>query len=1003
VSATTRRLIVLLAVLALFAWVFSDAIFCDRNFSYRDAGHFYYPLMRLVADEWDAGRWPLWNPYENGGMPLLGNPTSAVMYPPRIVLFQWLPMSYGAAFKWYVMSHVLLAAGAAYGMARNWRASEFAAGVAALTYAFGAVVMFQYCNITFLVGAAWVPLGLAATDRMLSLGDWRWSVALGVVLALQVLGGDPESAYVTGVLAALYLAMLDAPLAAGLIVVMVTHGLIALGIGEAVWGWAGLMRSRDRLPTRASDQIVFAVSSVFLVAGAARFLFTRRRVAIGTADRALDWRRRRCLGLAALVVAGLSAVQWIPSWEFGRLSIRTAGELHVEPYAFWVAPWRVVECLWPNVTGHQFPITTRWLSIFQLQERVWEPSLYGGVLPVLMAIFAWRVRGVPHWRRWLSVVLIVTVWASTGPAGGLEWYLRRPSSDTAGQSTAAAPAPAGVGRLRSELENPAGGLYWFLVKTLPGFGTFRYPAKLLTFAAAALAALAAVGWDRFWSDGGKRFEWWLLGLAIAGGLLGLGTLALRGWLTTSFAQSPAARFFEPYGPLQVGRSLWETVRDSAEYFVESRGSVLVPDAFWCIVVALVQSTALMLAAFAVARWSRRHAATVAAAVIEFVFIAFDLGLSNRWLVATSPQSQIDAVPAVAKIIADAEAAEAAEAGVTRPEPFRVHRMSVWGFTGFANTTSWRRHEELHLWEKDTIQPKYGLLASTPAGRLQYTINEGTFELFDYWFFFAPFYRAIPPSVAERFPDPEHRPDRVVYYPRRGFDMWNAKYFVTPHFFIVDDEYRGILSFLPNTTEIAASPQTATDFRVLRNHNYHPRAWIVHRFVFRNPIRDMSRLSRQDPMEEILYQGDEIWNNPMREQTRKDPRVVAWLEVEPDYLTHVSGFHTPYANPSADSARIVHYAPDRIDIEAATESRGLLVLADTLYPGWHATIDGVPQPILRANRLMRALLLEPGSHRVVFTYDPPSFRIGTGLTWVSLALVLAAGIFAYISRSALRPS
>src|SRR5262245_40958503 len=135
----------------LFCWVFSDVIFQDRNFVYRDASQFYYPLLRLVKDEWQAGRWPLWNPKENAGMALLGNPASAVLYPPRIVIFQWLPLSYAAAYKSYTLVHVALCALAAWVLARHWRFSEFAAVLAAMTYAFGAAVLFQYCNVIFLV------------------------------------------------------------------------------------------------------------------------------------------------------------------------------------------------------------------------------------------------------------------------------------------------------------------------------------------------------------------------------------------------------------------------------------------------------------------------------------------------------------------------------------------------------------------------------------------------------------------------------------------------------------------------------------------------------------------------------------------------------------------------------------------------------------------------------------------------------------------------------------
>ena len=66
---------------ALFLIVYAPALFHDRQFGFRDSGHYYYPLNKRVQAEWNRGRWPLWEPEENAGMPLLGNPTAAVLYP----------------------------------------------------------------------------------------------------------------------------------------------------------------------------------------------------------------------------------------------------------------------------------------------------------------------------------------------------------------------------------------------------------------------------------------------------------------------------------------------------------------------------------------------------------------------------------------------------------------------------------------------------------------------------------------------------------------------------------------------------------------------------------------------------------------------------------------------------------------------------------------------------------------------------------------------------------
>src|SRR3954451_20383371 len=180
--------------LALLLACFHAVLFRGRQFAYRDAAHFYYPLYLRVQHEWDAGRWPLWDPWQNAGMPLLGMPMAAVLYPGKL-LYAALPYPWAA--RLYVVAHVATAWAGMFALARAWGRSAAAAGLAALAYAFGAPVLFQYCNVIFLVGAAWVPWGLAAADALLRQRRRRGLPALAAVLALQVTGGDPEAAYLT--------------------------------------------------------------------------------------------------------------------------------------------------------------------------------------------------------------------------------------------------------------------------------------------------------------------------------------------------------------------------------------------------------------------------------------------------------------------------------------------------------------------------------------------------------------------------------------------------------------------------------------------------------------------------------------------------------------------------------------------------------------------------------------------------------------------------------------
>jgi hypothetical protein len=90
-----------------------------------------------------------------------------------------------------------------------------------------------------------------------------------------------------------------------------------------------------------------------------------------------------------------------------------------------------------------------------------------------------------------------------------------------------------------------------------------------------------------------------------------------------------------------------------------------------------------------------------------------------------------------------------------------------------------------------------------------------------------------------------------------------------------------------------------------------------------------------------------------------------------------------AATAAELARVVHYAPERVEIEVTAEAPGYLVLTDAWYPGWKATVDGAPVRVWRADLLFRAVAVRPGDHRVVLTFRPASLRVGAGISLVGL--------------------
>jgi len=66
---------------------------------------------------------------------------------------------------------------------------------------------------------------------------------------------------------------------------------------------------------------------------------------------------------------------------------------------------------------------------------------------------------------------------------------------------------------------------------------------------------------------------------------------------------------------------------------------------------------------------------------------------------------------------------------------------------------------------------------------------------------------------------------------------------------------------------------------------------------------------------------------------------------------------------------------------------LLVLTDTAYPGWTATVDGRRVPIVRANWHFRGVYLPPGDHVVRFDYRPRGIVPAAAVSLVALILLV----------------
>ncbi len=94
---------------------------------------------------------------------------------------------------------------------------------------------------------------------------------------------------------------------------------------------------------------------------------------------------------------------------------------------------------------------------------------------------------------------------------------------------------------------------------------------------------------------------------------------------------------------------------------------------------------------------------------------------------------------------------------------------------------------------------------------------------------------------------------------------------------------------------------------------------------------------------------------------------------------------------SEAALIKEEGPNKVIVEARLKRPGILVLTDTFYPGWKASVDGVDKDIYLANGIVRGVFLDEGTHTIVFRYMPASFKRGLTLFaaafFISILLLL----------------
>src|SRR5215813_1283263 len=188
------RLLVGAVVAALCAPVLDPR----QQLFWRDTQRFFYPFKLAIAERLRRGELPLWDPWTESGVSVLGQLTPALWHPTTL-LYLVLPLP--LAFKLNHLIALPLAAAGAFLLSRRLGAQGWAAAIAAVTFAgSGFLCAMTASNLPFALGQATLPIAIWALLELVDQpGPPRLLIA-AAILGSCGLAGEPQSMLLAGIL-----------------------------------------------------------------------------------------------------------------------------------------------------------------------------------------------------------------------------------------------------------------------------------------------------------------------------------------------------------------------------------------------------------------------------------------------------------------------------------------------------------------------------------------------------------------------------------------------------------------------------------------------------------------------------------------------------------------------------------------------------------------------------------------------------------------------------------
>ncbi|GAB5489826.1 MAG: hypothetical protein Phog2KO_00410 [Phototrophicaceae bacterium] len=201
-SHDARAIITLIILWMIFFWRILTPIPEDQaSFKQGDFSGQFVAFGAYQYERMSQGEIPLWNPYNNGGLPFIADTQAAVFYPPRLITIALASLAGGwsyYALELEAILHVLLYSLLMYAFVRRLTGSVWGAFVSAIIVSYGGFVSgYPPLQLALLEASVWLPLSalciLKATEHEKI--RWVYIVLAGFVLGVSWLAGHPQTSW----------------------------------------------------------------------------------------------------------------------------------------------------------------------------------------------------------------------------------------------------------------------------------------------------------------------------------------------------------------------------------------------------------------------------------------------------------------------------------------------------------------------------------------------------------------------------------------------------------------------------------------------------------------------------------------------------------------------------------------------------------------------------------------------------------------------------------------